>query len=50
VIVTSDRVSIADLEADIKIDLHHLAVKGLEYFNKTDKTKIIDYIKSKFND
>lgn len=50
VIVTSDRVSIADLEADIKIDLHHLAVKGLEYFNKTDKIKIIDYIKSKFND
>lgn len=50
VVLTSDRVSIANLEMNIKIDLHYLAVQGLEYFNKTDKTKITDYIKSKFND
>lgn len=50
IIFTSDRISIADLEMEVKIDLHHLAVEGLEYFDKTNKAQIIDYIKSKFND
>ena len=52
VIVTSTRVNIADLEMNIKIDMHNLSIMGLEYFKKSDKSKIIDYINSnfKFND
>lgn len=46
IIVKDTRVKIADLEMSIKIDLHYLAVEGLEYFRKSDKQIIIDYINS----
>lgn len=49
-IVVSTRIKIADLEMNAKIDLHDISVQGLEYFNKSDKYKILDYINSNFND
>lgn len=50
VILRSDRRTIAEMEMNLKIDLHDISVKGLEYFKLSDKQTIINYVKSRLND
>lgn len=50
ILATGNRIEIADLEMNIKIDLHDYSIEGLEYFNVSEYNLIKSYVVSKFND